>query len=99
MAADVVAGAVLAQAIDTAEAVHERRGDYRVSLTLRSINAGDIGIMLCYQDADNYYRLSWNNWYLQRSLVKRHHGVVTLLGEDTLPVESQNSARMLCSGQ
>jgi hypothetical protein len=64
--------------------------NYRVSLTLGSANANDIGVMFRYHDADNYYRFSWNNQHRQRSLVKRRHGVFTLLAEDTVSAAPQH---------
>jgi hypothetical protein len=79
-----------ADAVGTAEVVQEHWGNYRVSLTLQSANADDIGIMFRYQDADNYYRFSWNNQHMQRSLVKRHRGAFTLLAEDTQPAAPQH---------
>ena len=59
--------------------------DYHVSLTLRSDDNDSIGVMVRYQDPDNYYRFSWDQQRSNRRLVKVHNGVFTLLAEDSVP--------------
>jgi len=58
--------------------------DYRVMVTMRSDDAGAMGMMFRYQDADNYYRFSWNRELDYRRLVKCENGVFTLLAEDSV---------------
>jgi len=58
--------------------------DYRVMVTMRSDDDGAIGMMFRYQDADNYYRFSWNREHDYRRLVKCENGVFTLLAEDSV---------------
>ena len=59
--------------------------DYAASLTLRSDDDDALGIMIRYQDANNYYRFSWDRQRTYRRLVKVHNGVFTLLAEDAVP--------------
>lgn len=58
--------------------------DYRVSLTMGSNDNDAIGIMFRFQDADNYYRFSWDKQRYCRRLVKCENGVFTLLAEDSV---------------
>jgi hypothetical protein len=58
--------------------------DYPVNLKIRSDNDDAVGVLFRYQDADNYYRFSWNHNHGQRRLVKSENGVFTLLAEDTV---------------
>ncbi|MDY6837608.1 MAG: hypothetical protein SWH78_06515 [Thermodesulfobacteriota bacterium] len=58
--------------------------DYRATLTMRSDDDDAIGIMFRYQDADNYYRFSWDRQRDYRRLVKCENGVFTLLAEDSV---------------
>ena len=59
--------------------------DYQLSLTLRSDDDDALGVMVRYQDPDNYYRFSWDRQRAYRRLVKVHNGVFTLLAEDSVP--------------
>ena len=59
--------------------------DYQLSLTLRSDDDDALGVMVRYQDPDNYYRFSWDRERSYRRLVKVHNGVFTLLAEDSVP--------------
>jgi len=59
--------------------------DYRVQLTLRSDDDDDIGVMVRYQNPDNYYRFSWDKQRNYRRLVKKENGVFTLLAEEPVP--------------
>ena len=64
--------------------------DYQVALTLRSDDDDALGVLVRYQDSDNYYRFSWDKQRNYRRLVKVHNGVYTLLASDTVPyVEGQ----------
>ena len=59
--------------------------DYRVSLTLRSTDNDDIGLMFRSQNSNNYYRFSWDKQRNYRRLVKNVNGVFTLLASDAMP--------------
>jgi len=65
--------------------VQDSWADYRVGLKMRSDNDEAMGVMFRYQDADNYYRFSWNRNRPHRRLVKAENGVFTLLAEDAVP--------------
>jgi fibronectin type 3 domain-containing protein len=56
--------------------------DYQISLTLRSNDNDALGVMFRYQDAQNYYRFSWDQERNYRRLVKVENGIVTLLAEN-----------------
>ncbi|MDY6987175.1 MAG: fibronectin type III domain-containing protein [Thermodesulfobacteriota bacterium] len=58
--------------------------DYRISLTMGSNDNDAVGLMFRYQDADNYYRFSWDRQRYCRRLVKCENGVFTLLAEDSV---------------
>jgi len=62
--------------------------DYRALLTMRSQDNDAVGVMFRYQDADNYYRFSWDRERDYRRLVKRENGIFTLLAEDSVPYVS-----------
>ncbi|MDY6949963.1 MAG: fibronectin type III domain-containing protein [Thermodesulfobacteriota bacterium] len=57
--------------------------DYRVMFTMSSNDNDAVGIMFRVQDADNYYRFSWDRQRSYRRLVKCENGVFTLLAEDS----------------
>ncbi len=59
--------------------------DYSTTLALSSDDDDAIGLMFRMQDADNYYRFSWDKQRSYRRLVKKVGGVFTLLAEDALP--------------
>jgi fibronectin type 3 domain-containing protein len=59
--------------------------NYQASLTIRSNDNDALGVMFRYQDAQNYYRFSWDQERTYRRLVKVNNGVVTLLAEDNVP--------------
>jgi hypothetical protein len=59
--------------------------DYRIFLTMASQDNDAVGVMFRYQDADNYYRFSWDHERNYRRLVKCEGGVFTLLAEDAVP--------------
>jgi hypothetical protein len=61
--------------------------DYRVMLTMRSTDDDALGVMFRYQDANNYYRFSWDKERAYRRLVKKENGVFTLLAGDQVPYE------------
>jgi len=65
--------------------------DYTVDLTMQSNDDDVIGVMFRYQNANNYYRFSWDRERLNRRLVKRVNGVFTLLAEDVVPYVSGQS--------
>ena len=55
-----------------------------MDLTIRSQDNDGIGVMLRYQDSDNYYRFSWDRERSFRRLVKKQGGVFTLLAGDSV---------------
>ena len=59
--------------------------NYHLALTLRSEDNDALGILVRYQDLNNYYRFSWDRERSHRRLVKVHNGVFTLLDDDTVP--------------
>jgi lysophospholipase L1-like esterase len=59
--------------------------DYRLALTWQSTDDDAIGVMVRYQDPNNYYRFSWDKEHSYRRLVKVENGVFTLLAEDFVP--------------
>jgi hypothetical protein len=59
--------------------------DYSVALKMWSNDDDDLGVMFRYQDANNYYRFSWNKQNAYRRLIKRQGGVFKLLAKDTVP--------------
>ena len=58
--------------------------DYRITLKLRSADDDMLGAMFRVQDADNYYRFSWEQGTPRRRLWKRQQGVFKLLAEDAV---------------
>jgi hypothetical protein len=56
--------------------------DYSVSLSLRSQDNHDLGVVFRYQDANNYYRFSWNGQTGVRRLVVCRDGRFTVLASD-----------------
>jgi hypothetical protein len=61
--------------------------DYRVSVRLASDDDDAIGVVLRYQDADNWYRFSMDSERGYRRLVKSVAGVVTELWSDIFAYE------------
>jgi hypothetical protein len=59
--------------------------NYTVTLKMWSTDDDDLGVMFRYQDANNYYRFSWDKQRAYRRLVKRQNGVFTLLAKDAVP--------------
>jgi hypothetical protein len=57
--------------------------DYRLTLTIRSVDDDAIGVMFRYQDNANYYRFSWDRQRNYRRLVKQENGEFVVLAEDT----------------
>lgn len=55
--------------------------DYRISASIRSMDDDHLGLIARYQDADNYYRLSWSREESKLQLIKRVNGVTSLLAE------------------
>lgn len=68
-------------------ALYTRAGwvNYRMTAKLRSGDNDRLGVMFRVQDADNYYRLSWDKSSPGRQLWKREKGVFTLLAQDAVP--------------
>jgi hypothetical protein len=56
--------------------------DYSVSLSLRSPDNHDLGVVFRYQDANNYYRFSWNGQTGVRRLMVCRNGRFTVLASD-----------------
>ncbi len=61
--------------------------DYSVSLSLRSQDRHDLGVVFRYQDANNYYRFSWNGQTGVRRLMVCRNGRFTVLASDVRPYE------------
>jgi len=59
--------------------------DYRFSVKMQSEDDDSIGVMFRCQDANNYYRFSWDKQRAFRRLVKCEDGGFTLLAEDSVP--------------
>jgi hypothetical protein len=59
--------------------------DYRLTLSMKSMDNDTIGIMFRYHDDLNYYRFSWNVDEGFRRLQKRIKGTFTTLAADTVP--------------
>jgi hypothetical protein len=59
--------------------------DYSVTLSLRSEDNDALGVLVRYQDPDNFYRFSWNRQRQYRRLVKAVKGIYTVLAEDSVP--------------
>jgi hypothetical protein len=76
------AGEEMAEPVAGQELASRSWMNYRVTLTLRSARAEDIGVMFRYQDRDNYYRVSWSHQHAEPRVVKCEHGVFTLLATD-----------------
>ena len=58
--------------------------DYGVTLTMRSQDDDALGVMVRYQDPNNYYRFSWDKQRTYRRLVKVENGLFTLLAEEAV---------------
>jgi len=58
--------------------------DYRMTLKLRSADNDMLGAMFRVQDANNYYRFSWERGTPRRRLWKREQGTFKLLAEDAV---------------
>jgi hypothetical protein len=63
--------------------------DYRLSVYLRADDAGTIGLVFRYRDADNYYRVSMDRAGGYRRLVAVKGGAHTVLAEDAFAYEPQ----------
>ena len=59
--------------------------DYLFAVDIISDNDDGIGVMFRFQDAQNYYRFSWNRQETTRRLEKLVNGVFTILFEDDVP--------------
>ena len=59
--------------------------DYHLGFSLQSKDNDAVGVMIRYQDSNNYYRFSWDKQRNYRRLVKVHNGVFTLLAGDAVP--------------
>ena len=57
--------------------------NYTVSMDIRSTDDDGLGIMLYYQDPDNYYRFEMDKQRNFRRLIKKVNGAVTLLASTT----------------
>jgi hypothetical protein len=63
--------------------------DYRLKLSMLTTADDDVmGVMFRLQNADNYYRFTWDTQRKQRRLVKKSNGVFTLLAADSVPYVS-----------
>ena len=61
--------------------------DYRFALKMRSGDDDRLGVMFRVQDRENFYRFSWDRGSPGRKLWKREKGAYTLLAEDAVPYE------------
>jgi hypothetical protein len=59
--------------------------DYQVTVPLESADTAALGVMVRFQDTNNYYRFSWGQSRNYRRLVKVQAGVWTLLAQASLP--------------
>jgi hypothetical protein len=59
--------------------------DYRLTLTMKSMDGNTIGVLFRLSDNFNYYRFSWDNQEHIRRLEKRVNGAFTTLAEDSVP--------------
>jgi hypothetical protein len=74
--------------------------DYRVGVDQRAVDDDSMGIMFRYQDAQNYYRFSWDLQRLSRRLVKCRNGQFTILAQDSIGYEIARTYRVeaACQG-
>jgi hypothetical protein len=69
--------------------------DYRLKFTMLTTASGNVmGVMFRHQNADNYYRFTWDKKLNQRRLVKKSGGVFTLLAADNVPYVSYQTYQM-----
>lgn len=61
--------------------------DYDLTLTLRSQDNDDLGVLFRVQDTRTYYRFSWNRQDRYRRLVRCQDGQFTELARDAVPYE------------
>jgi len=59
--------------------------DYQVTVPLKSTDDDALGVMVRFQDANNYYRFSWDQQRSYRRLMKVQGGTWTVLAEDSVP--------------
>ncbi len=59
--------------------------DYTATVTLQSQDDDAVGVLVRYQDIENFYRFSWDSSRQYRRLVKAVKGVYTVLAEDAVP--------------
>ena len=62
--------------------------NYRITLSIMSQDDDALGVMVRYQNSENYYRFSWDREGGVRRLIKREHGVVQVLAEEAIPYVS-----------
>lgn len=58
--------------------------DYRMTFKMRSADNDRLGAVFRVQDADNYYRFSWDSGTPRRRLWKREQGIYKLIAEDAV---------------
>lgn len=58
--------------------------DYRLSVKLKSTDNDAMGVLLRYQDPNNYYRFVWKRQAKVRRIEKVQNGVRTVLGHDSV---------------
>jgi hypothetical protein len=73
--------------------------NYQATFTLRSTDNDALGLMIRYQDPQNYYRFSWDRSRRYRRLVKVQNGLATLLAEDAQPYSSGQTYHVDIRGQ
>ena len=64
--------------------------DYHVTTQMQSTDDDGLGVMVRYQDPNNYYRFSWDKQRTKRRLIKVINGHFTLLAEEDVPYISNH---------
>jgi hypothetical protein len=59
--------------------------NYHFAVQVRSTDDDALGVMMRYQDPNNYYRFSWDRQRTYRRLVKVVNGTFTLLAQENVP--------------
>jgi hypothetical protein len=59
--------------------------NYHLAVQVQSTDNDALGVMVRYQDPNNYYRVSWDAQRTYRRLVKVVNGTFTLLAEEPVP--------------
>jgi hypothetical protein len=68
--------------------------DFQLAVDIRSEDDDAIGILFRYRDADNFYRISWDQQRRTRRLVKCSNGQFTVLAQDAVWYEIGKTYRV-----